>query len=196
MPLELPTACAVGWTDPSDVDIRIRPLNAAHDAPLVHRWITQPYASFWGMQHHTLPDTRAFYEALVASGHAHAFIGLVDGGRAFLLECYDPAVDPLAEHYPVQPGDLGMHFLVGPADVPVPGFTRRVFRSIMNFMFDPLRAQRIVVEPDVRNGKVQVLNDAMGFVHERDIQLPHKRARLAFCTQAAFQTALLEEPAQ
>jgi hypothetical protein len=196
MPLDLHSVSAAGWTDPSDTGVRIRPMDAPHDVPLLHRWITQPYAAFWGMQAQSLAETRAVYDALLDSGHAHAFIGRVDGRRAFLVECYDPASDALAEHYAVRTGDLGMHFLVGPPEVPVSGFTRRVFRSIMNFMFDRLRAQRIVVEPDVRNRKVQVLNEAMGFVHERDIDLAHKRAGLAFCTQAAFRLAVHQETAE
>jgi RimJ/RimL family protein N-acetyltransferase len=193
MPPDLHCLSADGWTDPHDGGIRIRPLAPAQDVPLLHRWFRLPYATFWGMQHLPEEDTFAFYEQLTGSGHANAWIGLVDGGRAFLVECYDPAHDVLAEHYAVRPGDLGMHFFVGPADAPVRGFTRRVFRSIMHFMFVRLRAQRIVVEPDVRNHKVRVLNDAMGFVHEREIQLAHKRAGLALCTPAAFQLATQKE---
>jgi len=193
MPPELKTLSASLWIDPSDHDLRIRRLIVEEDVPLLHRWFGLPYAAFWGMQQHSLQEIRAFYEHLAGAQHAMACIGLVDGGRAFLVECYDPAHDLLAEHYSHRPGDMGMHFLVGPADAPVRGFTRRVFRSIMNFMFEHLGAQRIVVEPDVRNHKVHVLNREMGFVHARDIQLPHKRAGLAFCTRAGFQSAINKE---
>lgn len=195
MPPDLRSVPAVGWLDPSDDGIRIRPLVVPHDIALLHRWFTRPHATFWGMQHLPEHETRVFYEQLLGSGHAIACMGLVDGGRAFLVECYDPAHDPIAAHYAVRPGDLGMHFFVGPADAPVRGFTRRVFRSIMNFMFERLGAQRIVVEPDVRNHKVQALNEAMGFVRHKEIQLPAKRAGLAFCTRAGFERALQKETA-
>ena len=190
---DLHGASADGWLDPSDDAIRIRPLIVAHDVALLHRWFRLPYAAFWGMQDQSEHETRAYYEQLLRSGHATACMGLIDGGRAFLVECYDPAHDPLAAHYAVRPGDLGMHFFVGPADAPVRGYTRRVFRSIMKFMFERLGAQRIVVEPDVRNHKVHALNRAMGFVHDKDIQLPTKRAGLAFCTRAGHELALQKE---
>jgi RimJ/RimL family protein N-acetyltransferase len=193
MPPDLHGVPADGWADPGDDAVRIRPLIVAHDVALLHRWFTLPYAAFWGMQQQPEHETRAFYEQLLRSGHATACIGLVDGVRAFLVECYDPAHDALAAHYAVRPGDLGMHFFVGPADAPVHGFTRRVFRSIMRFMFGHLRARRIVVEPDVRNHKVHALNQAMGFVRDKEIQLPTKRAGLAFCTPAGFELALQKE---
>lgn len=183
MPTELAT---------TDADITVRALLPAADVPLLHRWFTLDYARFWGMQDHSEAQTLAAYRRMQDSGHATAWMGLFRGRRAFLFECYDPRHDELARHYPVQSGDLGMHFFVGPPQGPrIPDFTRRVFRALMGFMFERLDARRIVVEPDVRNDKVQVLNREMGFVHEREIQLPQKRAALGFCTRTDFQHALL-----
>jgi RimJ/RimL family protein N-acetyltransferase len=186
MPIDLAVLPADGWSPADDHGIRIRAVQPGDDGALLNRWFNLPHAGFWGMQGQSVDETRAFYESMQRSSHAIACIGLVDGARAFLVECYDPAADLLAGHYDVQPGDLGMHFFVGPADAPVRGFTRRVFRSIMVFMFDRLQARRIVVEPDVRNRKVHVLNREMGFVEAHEIDLPHKRAGLAFCTRAQF----------
>lgn len=193
MPIDPTFWPAAGWTDECDDRICIRPLQAALDCPVLHGWFNLPHAGFWGMQGQTEGEMRAFYEALLHSGHAMAGMGLFDGARAFIVECYDPAFDPLAAHYPVRAGDLGMHFFVGPPETPMRGFTRRVFRSILRFMFGHLGAQRIVVEPDVRNHKVQVLNREMGFAPAKEIQLPHKRAGLAFCTLADFNLSLQKE---
>lgn len=169
-----------------DPQITLRALDFEHDSPLLHHWFTQDYAAFWNMQDKTEAQTREFYEDLVASGHATACMGLVDGAPAFLVECYDPAFDELAGHYPVRPGDVGMHFFVGPARQRIHGYTRRVFRALMSFIFDRLQARRVVVEPDARNHKVHVLNREMGFADERYVRLHHKLALLSFCTREQF----------
>jgi RimJ/RimL family protein N-acetyltransferase len=167
-------------------NVAIRALDIERDPPLLHRWFTMDYAAFWNMQDQSERDIRELYRAMTDSGHATACMGLVDDAPAFLVECYDPSNDELARHYPVRAGDVGMHFLVGPPQQRVHGHSRLVFRSLMRFIFDRLQARRVVVEPDVRNDKVHVLNREMGFAFERYVQLPHKLARLAFCTREQF----------
>jgi RimJ/RimL family protein N-acetyltransferase len=56
----------------------------------------------------------------------------------------------------------------------------------MRFLFDDPRTRRVVVEPDVRNTAVHALNEAVGFMPEREIQKPEKRALLSFCTREQF----------
>lgn len=183
MPFEFSPLPPAGRPDRKEPGVRIRDLHLASDVPLLHRWFQQPSAVFWGMQGTTEADTLRHYAAMNRSDHARAFVGIVAGERSFVVELYDPAFDAVAEHYPVRAGDLGMHFFVGPATRPQSGFTRRVFRSIMNLAFDHFGAQRVVVEPDVRNERVHALNRDMGFVVHKEIALPHKRAQLAFCTR-------------
>jgi RimJ/RimL family protein N-acetyltransferase len=89
-----------------------------------------------------------------------------------------------------------MHFFVGPPAVPVRGFTRAVFRTLMRFIFERLEARRVVVEPDARNDKVHVLNREMGFVYEGYVRLPEKLAALAFCTRESFVLSQREEFAE
>ena len=176
--------------------MRIRALDLDADIPVMHRWFTLDYARFWNMQGQTEREVHAVYAALLRSGHAMAYTGLVHGQAAFLVECYDPAHDELGRHYAVRPGDVGMHFFVGPSPVPVSGFTRRVFRTLMRFMFERLDARRIVVEPDARNHKVHVLNRAMGFVDQGEVRLTEKIAALAFCTRESFYQTQSEELAE
>lgn len=172
-----------------DAHITLRALQMERDIPVLHGWFTQDYAAFWNMQDKTEAQTREFYEDLVASGRGTACMGLVDDAPAFLVECYDPAFDELGAHYPVRPGDVGMHFFVGPARHRIHGYTRRVFRALMSFIFERLHAHRVVVEPDARNHKVHVLNHEMGFVDERHVRLTHKLALLSFCTREQFVNA-------
>lgn len=171
-------------------DFTLRPLWLPDDAALLHDWLSQDYARFWGMQQHTRDQVEAFYRDLAASGHAQGWLGSCNGAPAFLLETYDPAHDPVGEHYPVADGDRGMHFLVAPPTRRIPGFTRAVMRTILGFLFADPAARRVVVEPDVRNDKIHPINLAAGFVYQREIQLPTKRAHLAFCTREQYLNAL------
>ena len=189
MPIDLLVPATLDWHPHDDPAVRFRLLQPGADAPWLHAWFTLPRAGFWGMQHCSVAEVRGFYETLLSSGHAAACVGECEGRLAFVAECYDPAHDALCRHCAVRPGDLGMHFFVGPAEQPQHGFTRRVFRALMRFMFERLGAERIVVEPDVRNHKVHVLNAAMGFEPAGTVELPHKTALLAFCTRAQFERA-------
>jgi hypothetical protein len=171
----------------------LREIDLDADVPHLHRWFGMEYAGFWGMQHKTEREVRDTYATLVRSGHAMAYTGLWHDEPAFLVECYDPAHDPLGQHYSVMPGDVGMHFFVGPPRMPQRGHTRRVFRVLMRFIFERLHARRVVVEPDVRNDKVHVLNREMGFAYRGTVQLPEKLAALAFCTREDFFLSQREE---
>ncbi|MFF1730446.1 GNAT family N-acetyltransferase [Streptomyces sp. NPDC058247] len=167
----------------------IRPLDPVADGELLHRWVTDPKAAFWLMQDAKLQDVEREYMAIAAAEHHDAFIGLHDGEPAFLMERYDPAHVELVGLYEPEPGDVGMHFLTAPSDVRIPGFTRAVITTVMEFLFADPAARRVVVEPDVRNKAVHALNEAVGFVTERVIQKPEKQALLSFCTREQFLAA-------
>jgi hypothetical protein len=174
----------------------LRLLDLDSDIPVLHRWFAPDAARFWGLQHKTEGEVRQVYAELLDGGHAMAYTGLSHGQPAFLVECYDPAYDALGRHYRVRPGDIGMHFFVGPAVTPVRGFTRGVFRTLMRFIFERLHARRVVVEPDVRNDKVHVLNREMGFTYHGCVRLPGKLAALGFCTRERFVLSQREEFAE
>ncbi len=83
-----------------------------------------------------------------------------------------------------------MHFLVAPTDRPLHGFTRAVITAVMTELFADPATARVVVEPDVDNKAVHALNAAVGFVPEREIQKPEKKALLSFCTREQFAKAV------
>jgi RimJ/RimL family protein N-acetyltransferase len=189
----LPPAAQRGTLAASLGGFHIRPLDAQRDAPTLHRWFVEERAAFWNMREKRVCEVAAFYQAIEDSGHAQAWLGSQDGTPAFLFESYDPAHDEVGEHYEVRAGDLGMHLFVGPAARPVPGYTRRVFQTLMTFLFDRLNAERIVVEPDARNTRIHALNRAMGFVYAKEVPFREKTASLAFCTRSDFYTAIKQD---
>lgn len=182
--------------------IGLEPLDVDRHAPLLHAWVTHPRSVFWMMQGASVDDVRREYADIVASPHHDAWLGRTgpgggagawpaEGTPSFLAETYDPAHSPLASIHRTQPGDLGMHMLVAPTDTPVHGFTAAVFAAVVRHCFtlpghDGVTTRRVVVEPDVRNTAIHDLNARAGFVAEREIDLPDKRALLSTCTAEGF----------
>ncbi|MFI6465513.1 GNAT family N-acetyltransferase [Streptomyces sp. NPDC050528] len=166
-----------------------RPLDPLQDAELLHRWLTHPKAAFWMMQDAKLEDVERAYMEIAADEHQHALLGLRDGVPVFLMEYYDPRHRELVGLYEPLPGDVGMHFLTPATETPVHGFTRAVITAVMARLFEDPAVERVVVEPDVSNTAVHALNEAVGFVPEREIQKPEKKALLSFCTREQFVTA-------
>ncbi|MEV5144008.1 GNAT family N-acetyltransferase [Streptomyces sp. NPDC052727] len=168
-----------------------RPVDPLTDAGLLHSWVTHPKAAFWMMRDAKLEDVERAYMEIAADEHHHALLGLTeDGAPAFLMEKYDPAHRELAGLYEPRPGDVGMHFLTPATDTPVHGFTKAVITAVMAHLFEDPAVLRVVVEPDVRNKAVHALNAAVGFVPEREIDKPEKRALLSFCTREQFEKAV------
>ncbi len=175
-----------------------RAVDPVADAPVLHSWVSQEYARFWGMLSATEQDVVEEYSKIAASGHHQAFLGLDDGVPAFLMERYRPESSPLADVYDVQPGDVGMHLLVSPpVGEPQPGYTTAVMQSVMTELFADPATRRIVVEPDARNHKIHVLNEKVGFRPCGVVTLPavdpaedHKKALLSFCAREDFLATL------
>ena len=183
--------------DPLLGAVRIRPLRFEEDLPVVHSWVTREYARYWGMAGHSLQQVEEGYREIARS--AQVFLGWVGEAPAFLVETYAPEDHEVGERYPVQEGDRGMHVLVAPpASTPIPGFTWAVFRSVMEMLFAQPEVQRVVVEPDIRNGHIHALNRKAGFRYQKPIALATKTGHLAFCTRAQFAAAMaqLDEPSQ
>lgn len=162
----------------------VRPLDPDADAALVHAWVTAPRARFWQMEHATLDEVLAEYRSIAADPRREAWIGLHDGAPAFLVEAYDPADDPVGAHLDPLPGDRGMHLLVAPpAGDPLPGFTTAVMRHVVAHLLRDPAVRRLVVEPDVRNTRIQRLNELVGFRPLRVVDLGAKHALLSVVTR-------------
>ncbi|MDD7834575.1 MULTISPECIES: GNAT family N-acetyltransferase [Paenarthrobacter] len=175
-----------------------RPVDPVADAPVLHSWVSQEYARFWGMVSSTKQDVVEEYSRIAATDHHQAFLGLDDGVPTFLMERYLPEASPLADVYEVRPGDVGMHLLVSPPNGdPQPGYTTAVMQEVMTELFANPATQRVVVEPDARNHKIHVLNEKVGFRPHGVVTLPavdpaedHKKALLSFCTREDFLATL------
>ncbi|MEV1316096.1 GNAT family N-acetyltransferase [Micromonospora arborensis] len=156
------------------------------DAALLHDWVTRPRNAFWGMGSHTLEEVREIYTFVDGLPTHHAYLIMVDAEPVGLFQTYQPEADPVGERYPVQPGDIGMHLLLSPDRRIARGLTNAVGPALARFLFGDPAAQRIVVEPDVRNHLALRRLEIEGFTFDSEIDMPDKRAQLAFLTRARF----------
>lgn len=168
--------------------VRLVPVDPAADAGLLHGWVTEERARFWGMADHTREQVREIYAFVDSLPTHHAYLALRDGVPAALFQTYEPDADPVGECYDVQPGDFGVHLLIAPAEGEgaVKGYTDALLTVFIAHVFsDPARL-RVVVEPDARNEKAIARMVRIGFELGPEIRKPEKTARLAFLTRAAL----------
>ncbi|MFF4263200.1 GNAT family N-acetyltransferase [Streptomyces virginiae] len=173
--------------------VTITPVDPAADSALIHSWVTQDRARFWGMGEAGLELVQEIYEDIDRRTTHHAFMVSRDGEQVALFQTYDCAEDRVGECYDVLPGDVGVHLLIGPTKGPAEhGFTGSLMTVFIGFVFSDESARRVVVEPDRRNTKAISLMERTGFVlgpevvlpeiDLPEIYLPAKPARLAFFT--------------
>ncbi|MFF0568409.1 GNAT family N-acetyltransferase [Streptomyces sp. NPDC004041] len=168
--------------------VRLVPVDPAADAELLHGWVTEERARFWGMADHTREQVREIYAFVDSLPTHHAYLALRDGVPAALFQTYEPDADPVGECYDVQPGDFGVHLLIAPAEGAgaVKGYTEALLAAFIGYVFSDPAHLRVVVEPDARNDKAIARMVRVGFELGPEIRKPEKTARLAFLTRAAL----------
>ena len=167
--------------------IEIRHFRITQDSIVLHQWVNEDYAVFWGMQGYTLPQVQQEYAKLVRPEHYDVFVGVYNERIVFVLERYAPQYDPISALYNVQAHDCGIHVIVAPPKVKIPNFTWYAFRTIMDFVFEDSNVQRILVEPDIRNKKMFALCQRLGFQLDKIVEMPHKTAQLAFLERSHYE---------
>ncbi|MDJ0379503.1 GNAT family N-acetyltransferase [Streptomyces sp. G-G2] len=171
--------------------VTITPLDPAADSALVHGWVSQERARFWGMNGASRELVQEIYEDVDRRDTHHAFLVRRDGVPVALFQTYDCAADRVGECYEVRPGDTGVHLLIGPAEGRAErGFSAGLLTAFLAFVFADGRTRRIVGEPDARNEKAIARLERTGFVLGPEVELPEidlpevylpaKPARLAF----------------
>ncbi|MFG3112491.1 GNAT family N-acetyltransferase [Streptomyces tendae] len=172
--------------------VRILPLDPAADAAVVHGWVSEERAAFWGMNGLTQRQVIDVYAHMATLDTHHAFLVVKDGDPVALLQTYDPAADRVSECYDTESGDIGVHLLLAPAGTggARPGWTAALSGALMAYVLLGLGRTRIVVDPDVDNEKAIARFLKQGFtagpavvlpeVDLPDVYLPEKKAQLAF----------------
>ncbi|MGW5132308.1 GNAT family N-acetyltransferase [Streptomyces sp. NPDC004135] len=172
--------------------VRVLPVDAEADAGVIHRWVSEERASFWGMTGLTERQVAEIYAHMDTLPTHHAFLVVREGEPVALLQTYEPEADRVGECYDVRPGDIGVHLLLAPAgpDGGRPGWTAGLIAVVAAYVLVGLDRRRVVVDPDVRNEKAIARFLRQGFtagpvvvlpeVDLPDVYLPEKKAQLAF----------------
>lgn len=175
--------------------VRVRTLDAKADAEVLHGWVSEERAAFWGMNGLTQDQVAEIYAHMDTLDTHHAYLLEKDGEPVGLLQTYEPEADRVSECYPVEPGDIGVHLLLAPAgaDGGRPGWSSALLGAVASYVLLGLDRKRVVVDPDVRNERAIARFLRQGFVAgERvvlpeidipDVYLPEKHAQLAFLTR-------------
>ncbi len=164
-------------------------LDLDKDIEVIHSWVTQSYATYWGMMDKSIDDVRSEYTKLVSRGGYDVFIGTYKDQPIFLMEKYKAVEDRISTYYEARDTDYGMHILIAPPEQKIHGFTWNIFSTVLDYFFEQPNINRVVVEPDIRNQKIHTLNKKAGFQYQKEIDLPEKRAALAFCERKDYYNA-------
>ncbi|MET9800043.1 GNAT family N-acetyltransferase [Streptomyces sp. NPDC006368] len=185
------TECVYEQTVDGFGTVRVVPVDPHRDAPLLHRWVSEDRARFWGMRDATPDDVREIYAHLDSLTTHHAFLVYREEEPVALFQTYEPEADRVSECYDVRPGDIGVHLLLAPARAPERGFSSRLLTTLTAFALTG--RERIVAEPDAANDKAIALLTRNGFELGPEVVLPEvllpevhileKRARLAFLSR-------------
>ncbi|USQ89202.1 acetyltransferase [Streptomyces phaeoluteigriseus] len=172
--------------------VRIRPLDAEADAEVVHGWVSEERAVFWGMNGLTRDQVAEIYAHMAGLDSHHAYLVELDGEPVAVLQTYEPSEDRVSECYEVEPGDIGVHVLIAPAGErgARPGWSAALLRAFTSYVLVGRDRRRVVVDPDVRNEKALARFLRHGFepgpvvtlpeIDLPDVYLPEKTAQLAF----------------
>ncbi|MFJ8126949.1 GNAT family N-acetyltransferase [Streptomyces hydrogenans] len=170
----------------------VRPIAPDADAPLIHAWVNEERARFWGMNGTTVEQVRDVYAHLDSLTTHHGFMVELDGEPVAIFQTYEPGADRVGECYEVEEGDIGCHLFVAPSTTPSHGFTAGLLTSLVAYCHRD--HTRIVVEPDAANEKAVARMARAGFelgpevvlpeVDLPEVFIPEKKARLAFLRRA------------
>jgi len=166
------------------MSITFRPVDPGRDATLIHRWVTQPRATFWGMLDEDLDGVRAIYSYIDEQPHLTATLALVDDTPVAIVQTYDPFVDEIGDFYDRRPGDLGMHLFLAD-DAARAGRTPELLAATMARVFADPAVLRVVLEPDADNEASLKLLGRLGVTWGPVVDLPTKKAQFAFVERAS-----------
>lgn len=172
---------------PSLDDITLAPVDPITDIGLIHEWVSQERAEFWGMRGKSVDEVAEIYGYIDGQRHLAAFLASWHGRPWALFQTYDPFVDPIGEFYDRREGDIGAHLLLAPGPRPA-GLTAALLEFLPRWLFRNPQHRRVVLEPDVRNAKSLAALDRIGAEPGPVRDLPGKTAQFAFVTRERWES--------
>ncbi|WP_270182214.1 GNAT family N-acetyltransferase [Alkalihalobacillus sp. CinArs1] len=163
--------------------ISFRPIEVESDLPILHNWMHQKHIKpFWKLD---LPmeDLHTWLTNSTQASHKDVYMGYVDDEPVCYLIAYDIKEDAIKNYYDPEPGDLGMHLLIGPREYLNPTDGEAIILAMGYYLFNKYGAKRIIGEPDVRNRIILPIIKRFGANILKEIELPNKKAKLVAMEQ-------------
>jgi RimJ/RimL family protein N-acetyltransferase len=173
----------------SDTELlTIRSLDPYLDLPTIHRWVNETYAiQFWQLNR-SFQVLQTLYDSVLENPLAHSFIACMNDTPIAQLDAYSVHSEELGQHVQVNPGDTGIHLLMGPPKEMKRGWSTFVLKGVQEFYFAHPLAGDLYAEPDQENTHANRLANETGFQFIKTIPLSYKTANLYRLSRERYQT--------
>lgn len=170
-----------------DYSIRVKPISLTRDILIIHSWVNMDYAkTFWQMEG---PYEKLYqhYEKFINDGHGFSLVFFINDMKTpvGLIDVYLARYDEIGKHYECGAEDYGLHILMAPKKIRIPGLTTNVLLTGLSFLFT-LSIDRIIGEPDTGNKNANDLIKKAGFRFIKEVEMSYKKANLYFCDKKDF----------
>lgn len=148
------------------------------DFDLLYIWMHQPHvAKFWQLNKSRI-ELYDYFQNLMTIQHQELFVLGINHSIIAYGEVYNASKDRLADFYPVNSGDYGIHLLIGDEKNIGKGYSSTIVRGLSDYLFRCCNAHRVLVEPSIEVKQLTSLEYKLGFKNLGIIQLPEKIATL------------------
>lgn len=156
------------------------------DAPRIALWMAQPHVRRWWNQGWSVERWAQEIAQQAAGEHSRPCLVTLDEEEFAYVELYRVRHDRLAQYYPYDAEDWGVHVAIGDSTRVGRGLGRRLLREVADKVLrsEPACTQ-VVAEPDIENTPSVRAFAAAGFVQQAELQLPEKTAALMVRTRTA-----------
>ncbi|GAA5963161.1 hypothetical protein JCM3765_003630 [Sporobolomyces pararoseus] len=170
--------------------------------PILHNWMNDPRVDEFWMEKGDLEKHQKFIESNLKDKHTLGVIGSYhkfeqgfEGGEevkeAVYAEIYWGKEDRLGPLIPkeieVRDYDRGIHMLVGSSTHRGPDYVRAWLPSLAHYCFlSDLRTERVLCEPNEKNGKMISYLESIGFKRHGSVTFPHKVSALMILEKKDF----------
>ncbi|MFA4929867.1 MAG: GNAT family N-acetyltransferase [Patulibacter sp.] len=153
------------------------PLDPTH-RDLLHGWLRADHVQRWWGIEGPVEATASYIDLIRAMDHQRGWIVSDAAGPFAYVETYVVSGDPLADHYAVEPGDRGLHLMVGEVDRMGTPASRALAVSILTGLIAEPGATRVVCEPNVRNERMLRFCASLGAEQRAEFVFGPKTAAL------------------
>lgn len=170
----------------SSNSLRVYKIDIELDFYRLYDWMHQPHvAQFWQLNK-AREELLHHFKHELSREHQELFVLAINHELVAYAETYIVAKDRLADFYPHQTGDYGVHLLIGETAALGRGYSKLIIRALSDYLFKQQNAQRVIIEPNVEVKQLEVLERKLGFANLGKLHLPEKTANLFAINQEQF----------